>query len=205
MRSARCSRRCERGGRVHDAACFTASALPRQEWRHWAVEHVANAAEQFGLFDADFRVGTNRRRSGVDQPTALLRRDGARQLLKRGVQIVESASFGRQEFDRHLGEQLRTAFKRKLIVTLTGAGERREQHGARLAELLQAVVHDLRRSHVLELRPQVPQQNLVQRPLEQPEPLVRLHELDKALGEFLILRRTQLRAQRASVMSTSGK
>ena len=138
----------------------------------------------------DRRVGTDRGRRGVDQPTPLLRRH-LRQLLERGVQFVEAALLGRQEFDRHFGQQLRPALECKLIVALAGPGERREQHRTRLAQLLQTVVHDLRRPNPLELRPQVPQQNLVQRPFEQAQPLVGLHQLDEALRERLILRRAQ--------------
>ena len=66
--------------------------------------------------------------------------------------------------------------------------QRGEQDRNLLAQLLKAIVANLRRAHRFELRPQMSQQDLMQRPLEQTQPMIGLHQLHKTLAELLILR-----------------
>ena len=187
----------ERSGRNHDTACLAATRWPGKSGgigqSSMSQMPRSNSASSTGP--------PSRHRSRPPQASTNRPRCFAATRDKSSSAAWSSLrphfSAGRNS-SWHFAEQLRPAFERELIVALAGPRERREQHRTRLAQLLQTVVHDLRRADLLELRPQVPQQNLMQRPLEQPQPLVGLHQLDEALRKLLILLRAQRSQRRAA-------
>ena len=77
---------------------------------------------------------------------------------------------------------LRTGCERRLVVLLTGSGKCGEQYRTLLAQLLQAVVDDLWWADWFELRPQVAQQDVVQRPLEQADPMISFDQLQESIS-----------------------
>src|SRR4051812_27022348 len=89
----------------------------------------------------------------------------------------------------------RAGRKRGVIILLTRPRKCRKQDGALLSKLLQTVVNDLRRLDGFKLRPQVTQQNVMQRPLEQADPMIGIDQREEALNKLVVLTRAQ-RSQR---------
>jgi hypothetical protein len=83
----------------------------------------------------------------------------------------------------------------RLLVTVPGAGQHRQQHLALRLQGGQAFVAHARRFRVAVVRVQAVQQDPLQRPLEQVDPVVGRHEHGDVLLEPPVLRWRQ-RAQR---------
>lgn len=97
----------------------------------------------------------------------------------------------------------RASTGRRLGLPIVRIRESRQQCRTLQPHLLQAVIGDPRRGRLLELRRQVPQQDAVERPLEQPEPIVGGHQLLEAGEKFAVLQRTSLAALAATCQTTA--